>query len=445
MPLAAEDRQFLKRIYQQVQDRPLEPGDPRYQPVYEHPGCEDPIELLLNTIEFADIESLNLFSGFRGSGKTTELFRLRKRLEDSLYVVVYADALDYINPAVPIGISELLIVLAGAFSDALQEHKIDLRSEGYWTRFWNWLTKTDVEVKELGLKGEVGVDPVKAGADLKLELKTTPSFRQKLSEMLGGRIGELDAQVKNFFEDGFKAIRQSYGQDARVVFLFDSLEQIRGSLSNEQDVTRSVELLFSNYLKLLEIPYLHLVYTVPPWLKFVLPGTNMVVLPSIRMWNKDAQRSPCGPGISALRALIKKRFPDDGLKKFFGPDPFSRADRLIELCGGHFRDLLLLLRETVLRAKSLPVAEEAMDSAIVRVRSNFLPISLEDAKWLAQIAQERATLLKTTEPVEIARLTRFLDTHIVLYIRNGEEWYDVHPLVRDDVANIAAGSAAPSV
>lgn len=345
--------------------------------------------------------------------------------------MLYADALDYINPSAPIQISDLLIILAGAFSDALQEHHIDLAAEGYWTRFTNWLTKTDVDVKELNLK---------AGFDVKLELKTSASFRQKLSQAVEGRVGELDNEVKSFFEDGFKAIRKSRGSDAKVVFLFDSLEQIRGSLSNEREVTRSVELLFSSYLKLLAIPYLHMVYTVPPWLKFVLPGTNMVVLPCVRMWNKDTARSECTPGIEALRSLVERRFSAGGLQRFFGPSPFSRAVRLIELCGGHFRDLLLLLRETVLRTTSLPVSDESIEAAIVRVRSNFLPISLEDAQWLAQIERERATLLKNREPAEIARLTRFLDTHVVLYLKNGDEWYDVHPLIREEVCKIAAAN-----
>lgn len=440
MALTTDELAFLKRIYQQLQDAPLQPGDPRYEPVYEHPGCEDPIALLQRSIQFADIESLNLFSGFRGSGKTTELFRLKKKLEELGYVVLYSDALDYINPATPIAISDLLIILAGAFSDALQEMHIDLRTETFWTRFWNYLTKTDVNLKEIGMKSEVGVDPVKAGTDLKLELKTAPSFRRKLSDALIGRIGEMHEEVKAFFEDGFKAIRAATGEDKKVVFIFDSLEQIRGSLSNEQEVTRSVELLFSIHLRLLEIPYLHVIYTVPPWLKFVLPGTNMVVLPGVRLRNNDSQRTRCEPGIQAIRGLVQKRFHTDGLDRFFGPSPFSRADRPIELCGGHFRDLLLLLRQTVLRANTLPVSDDAIESAILRVRSNFLPISFEDANWLAQIAETRATVLQNTGPLEVSRLTRFLDSHIVIYLRNGDEWYDVHPLVRDEVANIVGAN-----
>jgi hypothetical protein len=29
---------------------------------------------------------------------------------------------------------------------------------------------------------------------------------------------------------------------------------------------------------------------------------------------------------------------------------------------------------------------------------------------------------------------------MVLYLRNGEEWYDLHPLVRDEVQKIAKSS-----
>ncbi len=437
VPFEDAERSFLRELYRKLDfQHPLVAGDPLYQPVYGHPGCEDPILLLRNRIEFAEIQSITLFSGFRGSGKTTELFRLREKLEGSGYFVLYADALEYLNPNLPIEITEVLIVLAGAFSDALAELKIDIRGEGYWTRLWNWLSTTEVRVKDLGLKTEVGLDPVKAGADLKLELLTTPSFRQKLSAALSGRIGELHKQVTVFFEDGLKAIEKESRENVQVVFLFDSLERLRGSLSNEAQVIHSVEALFANHFALLEIPYFHMVYTVPPWLKFVLPGAQVVVLPCVRMWDNTEQRSTCEAGMEAFRGVLTRRFTDAGLLRFFGAKPFDRADELIRLSGGHFRDLLLLLRETILRTESLPVDPAAVDAAVMRVRSNFLPIAVEEARWLTQIESERARLLETRDSAEIGLLTRFLDSHIVLYLRNGEEWYDVHPLLRDEIWDI---------
>lgn len=296
MALTTDDQQFLKALYQRLQDRPLEPGDPLYQPVYEHTGCEDPVTDLERRTEYADVESLTLFSGFRGSGKTTELFRLRKRLKDAGATVLYADALEYINPASPVEIADLLIVLAGEFSDALIAEGIDISSDNYCTWLRNSLTKTDVGVKELGSKaGAEG-----AGVDLKLEFRTSPLFRQRLSRHMSGRIGELRREVLQVLRGGYQAVHKARGDDAKVVFLFDSLEQIRGSLSNEHEVTHSVEVLFSTHLKLLEIPYVHVVYTVPPWLKFVLKGVDMIVLPCLRLWNNDSGRSECTSGGSAL-------------------------------------------------------------------------------------------------------------------------------------------------
>ncbi len=448
MALELADRQLLKHIYGRLEDKPLPPHDPMYQPIYDNPKADDPVELLQTHIEFTDVESIQMFSGFRGSGKTTELFRLKENLEKQDYIVLYANALDYVNPSEPIEISDLLTVLAGAFSDALEEElNIDLAGESYWTRFANYLTRTEVTVTEAAVKAEADnplkevVGGLKAGLDLKLALRTTPSFRQHLQQVLSARIGELKNNVDVFIEDGVKAIRRRRGEDTQIVFIFDQLEQIRGSVYNEQEVIRSVTRLFSNHLKMLELPYVHAVYTVPPWLQFVMPGlANIVMIPSIRQWNNDAQRSTYDAGWDALRGLVHKRFGDEACERYFGPADatghFPLADRLIEVCGGHFRDLLLLLREAIVRTKSLPVPPDVLNTAVTSVRGNFLPIAIEDARWLDQIGQLRMAALPTANPEDVNRLTRFLDTHFVLYLTNGSEWYDIHPLIRDEVAHM---------
>lgn len=395
------------------------------------------MEELERRIEYADVESLSLFSGFRGSGKTTELFRLRKRLRDAGVTVLYADALEYIDPASPVEIADLPIVLAGAFSDALVRERIDISVDSYWTRLRNSLANTDFGVKELGLKaGSEGAE-----VDLKLEFRTTPLFRQRLSKHMSGRIGELLSEVREFFEDGIKAVRKVRGEDAKVVFLFDSLEQIRGSLSNEHEVTHSVEVLFSTHLRSLEIPLcaccLHraaMAQVRAAWLEYVCVAVPAPVEQRFRpirmrlrrvgveLYGEEALWSRRSSALLWTRSAHAHWYADCALRR-----PLPR--------------LLLLLRETVIRADTLPVPEEAIGRATVRVRSHFLPISIEDAKWLADIERERDTLLRTTDAVEVNRLTRFLDAHVVLYLKNGTEWYDVHLLVRDEVKQIVARAA----
>ena len=204
---------------------------------------------------------------------------------------------------------------------------------------------------------------------------------------------------------------------------------------------RSVELLFLNHRAMLAIPYFHMVYTVPPWLKFVLKGVDMAVIPCVRTWRNDETRGRCKEGILALRDLVHKRLGDHGPECLFGPAATQSLDQFIVLSGGHFRDLLRLLREVLVKTTALPVVPSTIDRAILEVRSSFLPIAIDDAVWLDQIARERASPLRSDTEEDINRLTRFLDSHIVLYLRNGPEWYDVHPLVRDEVSRIVAAQS----
>jgi len=208
-------------------------------------------------------------------------------------------------------------------------------------------------------------------------------------------------------------------------------------------VIRSVERLFASHIEMLKIPYVHAVYTVPPWLKFILPPlVRITILPTIHLWNNDAARSPYEPGWKVFRSLVRRRLGDSGSQRLFGPSSAGGhrlVDRLIDVCGGHVRDLLRLLRESVLRApalRSLPVPETLVDSVISAARRDFLPISVEDAKWLAEIARARSAALPSIDAAPVNRLTRFLDNHFVLYFINANEWYDIHPLIRDDVAEV---------
>lgn len=444
MALSDQQKKLRKEIYQRLADHALEPGNPLYEPLYDQDGCEDPVSLLQDHIELSGIESFRLFSGFRGSGKTTELLRLKKRLEQAGYLVLYADALDYVNPSEPIDVSDFLIVLGGAFNDALLEMEvfknkpIELAKNTYWQRIGNFLQNTTVDVKEANLKSSV-TGPLSAGVDLKLELKTSPTFRQNVQKFLASRIGELRKEAHRFFEDGIKEVQAFFGEEKQVVFIFDSLEQLRGSLSNEKEVLQSVERLFANHLPMLKIPYVHAIYTVPPWLKFVKIGSDRIsIIPSIRQWDNDDNRTRCDAGCTSLTNFIRKRFKPDGFKEFFGENEEAdrKAEKLIEVCGGHFRDLLRLLREAVLRAESWPVSEEVLERARTEVRGDFLPIAIDDAAWLSKIAKSRECSLPSMDAADVGRLTRYLDTHFVLYLRNGEEWYDIHPLIRDEVEAI---------
>jgi hypothetical protein len=457
MPLSQSDRASLKQLYGNLADEALQPDSPFYEPVYQELGLDDPVQQIATLIDFDGAESIRLFSGFRGSGKTTELLRLRRLLEDRGYFVLYADALNYVNAAEPIEITDLLMVMAGAFSDTLEETLgSDIARETFWDRIWTFLN-TEINLKEATAK--VGYETpakelfgsVKTGLDLKFELKSATNFRRQLQGFLANKLKELKNNVDRFFEYGIKQIREARGDNTQVVFIFDQLEQLRGTLQTEQDVIRSVERIFAIHIDLLRIPYVHAVFTVPPWLKFVLPGTVQVTLLStVHLWNNDPERTHCEPAWGIFRSLVKRRLGEKGLRLLFGKQAERQGlvDEVIGVCGGHFRDLLRLLRDTVVRATSLsdlPVPSTVIASAIATARRDFLPIAQDDARWLAEIARVRATALPSTEATPVNRLARFLDTHFVLYFVNADEWYDIHPLIRDEVAEVVKATAPAPV
>ncbi len=72
----------------------------------------------------------------------------------------------------------------------------------------------------------------------------------------------------------------------------------------------------------------------------------------------------------------------------------------------------------------------------------FLPIADDDARWLAAIANSHQAALDSANQLPV--LARFLDTHLALCYRNGDEWFDIHPLIADQVDRQVEESRARS-
>ena len=431
--MTPDDRIFLKRFFQNLLDQSLDPSDERYVPLYEDPALadEDPVALLADAIEWTS-ESVQLLSGYRGTGKSTELKRLKARLEESGYLVFLCDVEDYLNLSTPIDVSDFLMVVAGAFGEAVNkrlEKDGHQSHEDYWERFRTFWSGLSIEAPKLS--ASIGTGPAKIG--IQANLKSDPTFKEQLQKHIAGHLGVLVADVRKFLEDCVKMLREHYG-DREIVLLLDSIEHIKGTLANAEDVHNSVERLFAGHPEQLRLPNLHVIYTVPPYLKVRHPNVDalyepgsLIVLPAFKLFEQDENRTPIPANFDAMERVVRQR---GDWRRLLGNDR-SLLDRLICNSGGHLRDLLRLLSQVLLRARELPVSGRTVDAAISQVRSTFLPIPNVDALWLAGIADSYQVDLE--ELAALPSLSRFFDTHLVLCYRNGEEWYDVHPLVREHV------------
>ena len=429
--MTPDDRIFLKGFFQNLLDQSLDPSDKRYVPLYGDPELteEDPVQRLSHAIEWTS-DSVQLFSGYRGTGKSTELRRLKAGLEEAGYLVFLCDVEDHLNLSTRIDVSDFLMVAAGAFGEAVNKrlkkdgHRLH---EGYWERFrifWNGL---GIEAPKLS--ASIGTGPASIG--IQANLKSDPTFKEQLQIHMAGHLGALVADVRKFLEDCVKMLREHYG-DREIVLLLDSIEHIKGTLANAEDVHNSVEGLFAGHPEKLRLPNLHVVYTVPPYLKVRHPNvgalygpSGLKILPTFKLYTQEGKRIQ--EGFDAMERVVIRR---GDWKKLLG-NTRPLLDRLIQSSGGHLRDLLRLLAEVLLRTRTLPVPERIVDSAISQVRTEFLPIPNNDALWLARIADTHQVALE--ERSDLTSLARFFDTHLVLCYRNSEEWYDVHPLVREHV------------
>jgi hypothetical protein len=408
-----------------VGDQPLEPDDERYVDLYEQRDVvgEDPVKLLADAIEFTHVQSVQLFSGFRGTGKSTQLRRLRRRLREGGYLVLLIDIEDYLNTSTSVDISDFLIALAGAAADALRADELLGASgfEDFWERIKGFITRTRIDAT-------FGLDVALAGASMKLALRQDPDFRDRIRKAMAGHLGALVRDVHEYFQSAVLRLKERHGDDREVVIIVDSIEHIRG----KKEVQDSVETLFAVHHDKLHLPFVHVIYTVHPYLKVRYPNLSALyepggvwLLPMIKV--RDRSGAPYGPGITALREVIAGR---GDWSRLLGTD-YTVIDRLIALSGGYLRDLFGFLKYIILQASALPAPADVVDKAIQHRRSENLPIADDDALWLDAIRETHSAALPSEE--HLARFAHFLETGRVFCYRNGDEWYDVHPLIAEHI------------
>jgi hypothetical protein len=96
-----------------------------------------------------------------------------------------------------------------------------------------------------------------------------------------------------------------------------------------------------------------------------------------------------------------------------------------------------MIQEVLVRAKideiSLPIPSDKIERYVQAVINRYVeqyntPISEDILEILARIAKDRNLNSFTQE--EISQLAELFEHHFVLSYRNGERWFDLHPLVR---------------
>jgi len=444
MPLSPTARAQLKVVYNALADRVLEPNDPVYEEQVNAfgPSGTDAVSEMVNEIDFQEGGGVCLFTGQRGTGKSTELKRLQGELNKPHTlgaVAFYADLSEYILLTKAIEISDFLISMAGALSDKIEADARfgqALAHRNYWQRLASFLNST-VEFKEASLK----FDSV---ADIKASLKSDPDFKERIQKAARGHVARLVRDAHEFFMEAVLALRKQAGNPGlKVVLIVDSIERIRGVGDEAMSVYESVRNLFFAHAEHLRIPGVHVVYTVPPYLSILAAGAGALMggatvrrLVSTHIF-QDRSREVDDAGVLLMQQVLAKRFAA-------WPEVYSVAavKKLAISSGGDLREFFRLLRQCLPAVRDdaqLPLSEAAVKHVEVAARAEMLPIPADHLGWLQRIGHSHDTCLPSDDALPL--LAHFLDNRLVMNYRNGSDWYDVHPLLRDVVDAHAAAPA----
>lgn len=430
MALTPGTKAKLKALYTALADRVLEPTDPVYLKELNSKADfgGDPVEELATEIEWQEGGGVCLFTGQRGTGKSTELRRLKAKLEEQGIVALYADMSEYLLLTKEVEISDFLVSIAGAFSEQLvKRYGATPGDRSYWERFADFLTQ-DVHLTDINIRAP--------GFDVKAALKADPEFKKLVQHKSRGYIAQIVASAHDFIAEAVAWVRKREGDpDKKVALIVDSVERIRGVGNEAMSVFESVRNLFFAHADSLRIPMLHVVFTVPPYLSILAAGTGAMLggaatrrLVSVHVF-RDRSREPDPAGLQCLHQVVAVRFPD--WSEIFQIDAL---DALAVNSGGDLREFFRLIRMTLPSVRDdaqLPLGVDGVRPALNAARNEMLPIPADHLGWLKRIAESHDTCLSTDS--ELPTLAHFLDNRLVLNYRNGKDWYDIHPLLREVV------------
>ncbi len=435
------DRALVIPILQRLQNEaPLDPdpADPDaardYKDLYIedlHAAQGDVAKRLGTKIE-CSVGSRNvyLFSGTIGSGKSTELRRLANNLRETGHYAIVVNAMEYLNPQVPVGVVDLLMAMAlGVWEAWAKSQGID-PNDG---ERWNWLIsllQARPEGKELELSG----GPVK----LKMALKANPTFRERLRKYFEFSLDQLVSEINRFFANLALEIREKTRRTdaAKRVVIVDSLEHFGGQATPGQpdEVLASLLGIFNTFNAYLRLDGWSVIYSVPPLLHKLAPGVaatfgmaTTYYLTSAHVFH-DRSTAPDNDTIdSKMIPLLLRRLGTEQ-PALIGKNELRG---IVQMTGGDLRDLLRTLRAALLAGLTdnrFPVDQAQLEKVYNDLRRPYLPLPQDTAKRLCQIHSDKEARLATAADWQLV-ISDLAQKRVLFYL-NGTEWYDVHPLLR---------------
>eukprot|EP01030_Chromulinospumella_sphaerica_P000840 gene840-822_t len=346
---------------------------------------------------------------------------------------------EWLNPTQKVELASFMLALTASWVDSLGNEQ---GQRSAWEKLWSFLKNTDVTLESFSFSAgaaqvEADATAIQVGANfgplstnIKLALQNDQQFRSTLEDALKKNKTGFVKQLHDFVRE--LKIELCPHQE-KCVLLIDSLEKIVGGGENTKEVLSSVLQLFEQQSSVLQLPLMHVVYSIPPFilrqnrqLPARLGNAADVSLPSVHVFKRKpytVDRSEQG-GQSKLRRLLSMRYPP--WSNFFTED---QINAIIENTGGDIRDYLRTLQLCLLKVspEQARVTETHIQTAFDRIRPN-MDLPEQEKHWLARVNDTHESCLG--EHIDVYTLESYIKTKHVLAYMNGETWYGAHGVLQ---------------
>lgn len=192
---------------------------------------------------------------------------------------------------------------------------------------------------------------------------------------------------------------------------------------------------------MLRLAELQTVYSVAPYLIKLAPhlarvfGAGTLCHLTTAHVFQARSRKPAADGVAIIRKIVTRRYAQ------WEELIIAQAlGQVIEASGGDLRDLFRMLSILLLEVEFSTNVEAELRYTLDQIRRDMTWITTGNLERLRHLATTKAPRLESGADMDA--LVHDLETKRVLMYRNGEDWYDVHPLLREQVDRERRGSAA---
>ncbi|MBT9098826.1 AAA family ATPase [Methylovulum psychrotolerans] len=403
-------------------DQPLEGDDERYLDLTVVRNGEK-IGFLTSRITKTPPGTFHkqLFTGHRGSGKSTELHQLQKQLRAKNYFVVFLDIEQTLDLG-EISYQDVLLSIAKSTLEALNEANISIKA-ALLSDLEAWFEEKIISkdyVKDVKASAKV---TNKAGIKIPFvtelmtslvgEIRSGSTYRTEIRQTLEKQLTVFIAKLNDLLLAARLQLQREHFVD--FVVIVDGLEKMHYRILDNKDSNHTD--LFIRHAEQLKSPQAHIVYTVPIALISDSPINNDVtdsifLIPMVKYQEPEGKRQ--------LIHLVAKRVR---LELFAD---MALLERLIAISGGSVRDLLRLIRLATETTESKIEASDIDRAIRILVKDFDRLIREDDIPLLKAIAKDKR-VIKDLEK----RYERLLSLRLVNEYENGKTWADLHPVLRN--------------